>query len=132
MERTCGGCTLCCKLMKVGEIDKPAGAWCPSCVPGKGCGVYDTRPGECRDFRCLWLQGFLRDEWRPDRIKAVVTSTNGGRTVQVREDASYGHEASRAQLRPFVEGLVASGHVVEICRGGSKRVIAPARVPHGA
>jgi hypothetical protein len=40
MTRSCGSCTLCCKLMPVllddGE-DKPAGEWCKHCTKGVGC-----------------------------------------------------------------------------------------------
>ena len=51
----CGGCTLCCKVMGVPSISKPASQWCKHCRTGFGCGIYETRPGECRNFICGYL-----------------------------------------------------------------------------
>src|SRR4051794_24207443 len=39
--RSCGTCTLCCKVVGVLEIDKPGGVWCRHCVSGKHCAIYD-------------------------------------------------------------------------------------------
>ncbi len=68
-ERTCGGCTACCKTHAVFEIDKSPGRWCEHCNIGKGCRIYDTRPEKCREFRCEWLNGYGE---RPDRTKIVL------------------------------------------------------------
>ena len=40
MTRHCGGCTLCCKLIPVEELNKPAGARCKHVRTGKGCSIY--------------------------------------------------------------------------------------------
>ena len=53
--RECGDCTLCCKVMAIEQLAKPASAWCPHCKPGRGCRIYADRPAECRAFSCLWL-----------------------------------------------------------------------------
>src|SRR5436305_14221849 len=42
--RSCGDCTLCCKLLSITELEKPIGKWCPHCEIGKGCKIYDCRP----------------------------------------------------------------------------------------
>ena len=42
--RACGTCSLCCKVLSVFELAKPAGKWCTHCRPGNGCDVYATRP----------------------------------------------------------------------------------------
>ncbi|RXF75536.1 hypothetical protein [Hansschlegelia zhihuaiae] len=72
-ERSCGGCTMCCKVLGIVELDKPAARWCPHCDIGRACRIYEDRPGECRTFHCIWL---LREsfgpEWRPDRSKFVM------------------------------------------------------------
>jgi hypothetical protein len=74
--RSCGSCSLCCKLLKVDDppFFKPPGKWCPHCRPGHGgCSIYDTRPGVCRGWGCGWLtNSTLGDEWRPTRAKMVV------------------------------------------------------------
>ena len=52
-RRTCGTCTLCCRVLAVVDIGKPAGAPCAHCAEGKGCRIYDSRPQECRLFSGL-------------------------------------------------------------------------------
>ncbi len=71
-ERTCGGCTACCKTHMVLSIEKPPLTWCGSCVKGKGCGIYASRPEECAAFTCQWLMGFGADIERPDKVRIVV------------------------------------------------------------
>lgn len=75
IQRTCGGCTLCCKVMAVDELGKPARAWCPHCRIGQGCGIYETRPKSCIDFRCAWLAGIGADNLRPDKSKVVIAQS---------------------------------------------------------
>src|SRR5579872_5901236 len=72
LERACGGCTACCKVMEVWEIGKAAGIWCSHCTIGMGCQRYDSRPEPCREFKCQWLMGLGEDEDRPDKSKIVV------------------------------------------------------------
>lgn len=55
-SRKCGTCTLCCKLLGVKELNKPAGKYCEFAKFGCGCQKYDIRPQECRTFECLWKQ----------------------------------------------------------------------------
>jgi len=83
--RECGTCTLCCKVMGIEELSKPPGVWCPHCVRGVGCGIYETRPAECRVFFCHWmLEKNLPAEWKPERAKfALVTSLGGHITAFV-------------------------------------------------
>jgi hypothetical protein len=53
--RSCGGCTMCCKVLGITELQKPVGKWCKHCEIGYGCRIYETRPAECRTFHCAWL-----------------------------------------------------------------------------
>ena len=77
--RACGSCTLCCKVMRIRELDKPPGEWCPHCAIGKGCKIYDSRPEDCRIFYCGYLiWDTLPDYWFPANSKIVVTSELGG------------------------------------------------------
>lgn len=72
-SRSCGDCTACCKPYPVPEIGKKSGVWCEFCDPGKGCGIYEKRPAECRDFRCMWLNGGVGGEdARPDKLGFIV------------------------------------------------------------
>ncbi len=59
-------------MLRVDELRKRAGTACRHVVPGKGCAIHATRPPICRAYRCLWLQGGLEPEDRPDRLGAVL------------------------------------------------------------
>jgi hypothetical protein len=76
MKRVCGSCTLCCKLIPVEELAKPAGHRCQHVRTGKGCSIYARRPWSCREWSCLWLKGTEDDEplplRRPDRVHYVI------------------------------------------------------------
>jgi hypothetical protein len=72
-SRECGGCTLCCKVVEVELLGKPANVWCQHCKPGQGCGIYSDRPEVCRDWYCEWVRSEeLGEEWYPAKSKMVV------------------------------------------------------------
>jgi hypothetical protein len=71
--RDCGDCGLCCKLLKIVELDKPMFCWCPHFIIGKGCDCYDERPQSCRDFDCLWRLEQIPENMSPLRTKVVAS-----------------------------------------------------------
>lgn len=82
--RSCGTCTLCCKVIAVVDFDKQPGVWCPHCIRSKGCGIYETRPKDCRTFFCHWMvEKGLGPEWKPERAKFALVTTLGGITAFV-------------------------------------------------
>lgn len=79
MTRECGSCTLCCRVIGVNVLNKPANIWCEHCDPRSGCQIYEGRPDECRDFMCVWLTDERLGNWaRPDKVHVVLTKTHGG------------------------------------------------------
>jgi hypothetical protein len=73
--RSCGACTLCCKVFSVPEVDSPRSVLCKHCVPEKGCSIHLARPQICRDFFCNWLLvDALGPEWQPERSRIVLQS----------------------------------------------------------
>jgi hypothetical protein len=71
--KACGTCMMCCKLLRIEELEKPAGRWCRHAVIGKGCGIYEGRPPACQRFFCQWmLDARLGPEWKPDKAKFVL------------------------------------------------------------
>jgi hypothetical protein len=51
--RSCGSCSLCCKVMPVQELSKPAGQWCVHAVPGSrydGFSAHRTPPHHPREL----------------------------------------------------------------------------------
>jgi hypothetical protein len=71
-RRSCGTCTACCFIHAVVAVPTAAYRWCRHCTPGVGCGVYATRPDECRGYHCAWRLGFGTDDDRPDRRGMVI------------------------------------------------------------
>lgn len=73
-SRSCGSCSLCCKVARLWTLQKPAGKWCSHCAPGRGgCQIHADRPSECRDFFCSWLRSpELGQEWQPRACKMVL------------------------------------------------------------
>jgi hypothetical protein len=73
--RHCDGCTLCCSLLPIKEIGKPAGVDCKHQCAG-GCGVYrraDLMPRSCRLWNCRWLvDDDTADQLRPDVSHLVI------------------------------------------------------------
>jgi hypothetical protein len=85
--RPCGKCTLCCKLFKLPELDKPAGKWCRHCVIGQGCEIHDRKPQPCRSFQCMWtVVEALDAKWRPDVAGFTMTSVEMNVYVDVDPD----------------------------------------------
>ena len=80
--KPCGDCSLCCKVLRITALDKPAGQWCGNFCKGVGCGVHAVRPVECQGFQCFWtISSKLGPEWRPDRSKLVLWSDVEGRMI---------------------------------------------------
>jgi Fe-S-cluster containining protein len=103
--RSCGECTLCCTLLRVDELRKLGGTPCVHLRgPTGGCGIYATRPGICRVYRCLWLQGKLEEGDRPDRLGAILdhASETGVMHLAVHEAAPGAFERS-PRLREVAE-----------------------------
>jgi hypothetical protein len=74
VNRRCGDCTLCCRLLPVAELAKPAATRCDH-QNRNGCAVYRKTgfPNSCAVWSCRWLvdsdTAGLR---RPDRSHYVV------------------------------------------------------------
>jgi len=91
-DRNCRGCTLCCKLLSVEELEKPPGVWCGCCDQGTGCKIYPDRPTECRNFYCGYLvDPDLDDRWKPSTCKLVVAFQEDGNSVEVHVDSARLH-----------------------------------------
>ena len=101
--RSCGSCSLCCKVVAVDELAKPIGAWCPHCHRQKGCAIYEQRPPSCRMFICQWmLAAELGPEWKPDRAKFAMLKSAGGRHLTVFADPG---NPSAWRRSPYFENL---------------------------
>jgi len=81
--RQCGNCTLCCRLLGVDAppvMSKPPNTNCQHCTPGRGCGIYDHRPTQCRTYHCLWLiDPTFDDAFYPAKSHFVISIVDDGR-----------------------------------------------------
>jgi hypothetical protein len=88
--RKCGECSLCCKLLHVEEVPKPAGLWCPHCLKSRGCSIYDSRPKQCQNFYCGWLSNLdFGDEWHPQRSKMVLFASGFVNRLGIHVDPGF-------------------------------------------
>lgn len=71
--KSCGTCTLCCKVLHVESLAKPAGRWCEHARAGGGCAIHGRHPDDCRAFACGWLQWEdLGEAWRPSKAHFLI------------------------------------------------------------
>ena len=118
--RSCGTCTLCCRLPDIDLFDKPANEWCRHCVAGKGCSIYADRPSVCRDFLCLWMtEEGLDAAWEPSRSHMMVYRQGPQVTVLVDPDhpGIWRSEPYHSQLREWAsEAETTGGYVIVFWR----------------
>ena len=71
--RQCGACQLCCKLLPIRDLGKPANKRCQHQRFRKGCSIYERRPKSCRVWGCGWLWGADTEDFaRPDKSHLVI------------------------------------------------------------
>ena len=88
--RSCGSCTLCCKVLGIDEIKKPRNEWCPHCEKSKGCKIYLERPSECRNFECLWLRmEQVPEALKPQKCKVVLSAEFEGARISAYVDDTF-------------------------------------------
>jgi hypothetical protein len=129
-DRSCGTCTLCCKVMAVAALSKPAATWCTHCTPGRGCGIYEKRPEECRTFHCNWLvDGRLGPNWKPEKSKFVLVTTREGNGIEVRCDPSFPtawrKEPFYAQIIHWAHEAAQMGGIVVVYVGKIGTLVTP-------
>lgn len=129
-DRTCGTCTLCCKVMSVAALHKPFGVWCDHCSPGRGCRIYEDRPAECRTFKCLWLSDeSLGPEWKPERSKLVLTTAASGNGIEVRCDpgfpSAWRREPYYSRILEWAQAAVPTNGTVIVCVDKRETLVTP-------
>ena len=127
--KSCGDCSLCCKLMNVPELNKPPNVWCRHVVIGKGCGIYETRPEVCRGFYCRWMEDpALGPEWKPNKSKMVLAHHGEDRlTVYVDPGAkgAWRKEPYLSRLVAMARAGLQNNGILKIVENGQTLVILP-------
>jgi hypothetical protein len=116
--------------MGVSELAKPGGVLCAHARPGRGCGIYDTRPQGCRAFECVWLMDpEMPHRFRPDQTKVVLDMDHEGRRLIARCDPANPLAWRRSPMREALAGYAqdhwGTGKVVMAVAGRRAWVITP-------
>lgn len=98
----CGGCTLCCTVLPVPWLDKPAGRDCSHCAVGVGCEIFNTTiPEKCKEFSCAWRQmRAVHPALRPDRCGVVFE--------KIADTFFLGTGKEGFQMTPFLRRQISS------------------------
>jgi hypothetical protein len=127
--KSCGPCTLCCKVYEVPVLEKSAGKWCGHCKPGRGCGIWETRPQFCRDFFCRYIvDPNLGPQWRPDVCKFVMNYQPNG-TFAIACDPGVRHawknEPYYSGIKRIARQLLENGITTYVVDGVNKIIVTP-------
>jgi len=131
--RSCKGCTLCCKIVGISELEKPPGVWCTHCDAKRGCTIYDSRPGECRGFYCGYLTNRALDErWNPAKCKIVLAYDEVGspRLMIYVDPARAGvwrEEPYYSQIKAWAAAATKTRGLVLVRQGPNVIVVLPDR-----
>jgi hypothetical protein len=128
-EKSCGECSLCCKTMQIPVLNKPKDVMCANCNPGRGCGIYETRPEVCRGFQCRWLlDPAMGPEWKPSRSGLVLVMDAHGRTgIHVDPDrpGAWRQEPYITALRALAAMGLAKGKLLLVMENSLTTVLLP-------
>ena len=130
--RNCDGCTMCCKLMWVEELNKARQKWCEHCRIGVGCEIYYRRPDECRSFHCNYLlDAHLGEHWAPKVSRMVVTYRTDQRQLTIHVDAGrvdiWRREPYHGEIRQWARAIAQGGGQVLVRQGPDLIVLLPDR-----
>ncbi|HEX7945750.1 MAG TPA: YkgJ family cysteine cluster protein [Phenylobacterium sp.] len=120
---------MCCKLLRIEELQKLPGDWCVHVLRGKGCGIYESRPAPCRSFLCYWmLQPKLDDAWRPDRCGFLLRDVGKGVMlveVEPSKPDAWKRQPYYDQLKRWSQATLAGQGMVVVKVRGAATVVMP-------
>ena len=78
----------------------------------QGCRIYETRPGDCRDFVCgFLLEPGLGEHWRPSVSRMVTVPNAPARRYEIHVDPqrhdAWRQEPYHSELRELARSSVA-------------------------
>jgi len=95
----CEECTLCCELLPIDALEKPANEMCKHC--NLGCTIQDTKPEECRLFDCAYRQAKKAHlDMRPDNSKIIFE--------KISDRIFFGTQDPRFPVTNFAKGQIES------------------------
>jgi hypothetical protein len=129
-DRSCAGCSLCCSLLSVAELEKPPLVPCGNCLVGSGCRIYPQRPTECRQFYCGYLlRADLDSRWKPSRSGLVVAFDEPPYAVAIHVDPAtpdaWHIEPYFTQIHRWARAAAGRNAQVVVWQGDRKIVVSP-------
>lgn len=115
ITRKCGDCTLCCSVYAIDAFDKPPGPPCSElCPSGKGCGIYEARPDECRWYWCLWVMECMDEADSPLALNVAFDYEIPPQTIQ--HPALVGWPVILVRVSEGSPGAATTGRAWEIVK----------------
>lgn len=131
-ENGCGECTACCTVLGVQALGKEQYIRCQH-VCESGCGIYETRPSECRKYKCMWLNEYMRDErLRPDKLGIIMepTDTPFGPSLVVREVWVGASKGELANSTMYQLGVTMGAYIYVVGADNTRRALFPPGTEH--
>jgi len=128
MDKHCGSCALCCKLLDVQGL-APQGVWCKHAAPGQAggcCTIHEERPPQCFGFECLWRESpVLGPELKPERCKIVFELYREERLVIAMVDEARPDAWKTGQPAQLIEQILSDGYFMWVRIGKTKHLLLP-------
>lgn len=132
----CGACNLCCRLLAVPDIHKPARMLCWWTGLHGGCARQSEKPTEfdpnsdlmaCKQFECLWLASQTHPDeskrlprhLRPDQSHVVFgpQDRQDETLIYVNVDPDYPSSWKEPEIEDYLKGIRDRGGRVELIVG---------------
>jgi hypothetical protein len=131
--RSCGTCTMCCKLLEIDVLKKPRGVWCTHCNPKSGCTIYETRPEPCRSFNCGYLRlPGLDDRWKPAKARFLINYETAAGRIAIHADLerpdAWKAEPYAATIKQWSLNAARQGSYVIVWAGRNATLVLPGRL----
>jgi hypothetical protein len=126
----CGACNLCCKLIAVPDIGKPAGMTCWNTTIHGGCTKHadkaiDPSLAACASYKCLWLESQSYDEpkrqpraMRPDQTHVVMGVPDpdnlDSKVLHVHVDPNHPASWREPRVAHYLNDFLARGAELEV------------------
>lgn len=131
-NRDCDGCTMCCKLLSIAELDKPRAVWCPHCDKKRGCKIYEQRPEACRSFYCGWRRiAHLDAQWKPSHSKILINYEEAHKRIAIHVDPdrpdAWRLEPFYSMIKRWSASTDAAGGSLVVWSGSHVTVVTPSQ-----
>lgn len=126
----CGACNMCCRLLDVRSISKPAHMLCWHTTLHGGCVVHEKKLTDpalavCAGFKCVWLESQNLDEsrrgarsMRPDQCHVMfVRDPDDPKLLWVHVDPRYRDAWRTSPVADYLEEVLGKGAKLEVIVG---------------